>query len=298
MLKHTLHYADYSSWTASEVVSLYMHLKQGTRKNRHHLAFLYFLGCDGTLVDAIVTSSKKDAPSIFVSLSGYSHSMLTMEQKKLFFLFVTWIQSHFKPEGMSGSVTVEVETFEVIDLLYGITQTLGEDFKKSIHDWNAKISEQETLQKGILKELYKQPLLPDSFSSFKHTYQSWTGNFDENRIPENKGEALRNALSIECEVGRGAFGYKIIPFIDLSTSGKTFTVFNLAYSKPPGNLYDKFFVFYLIKESQLFETFTNCIGEGCLSVNTAVITYALANHLILKYLLDNNPELDPVEFLK
>ncbi|KAG2382136.1 hypothetical protein C9374_005928 [Naegleria lovaniensis] len=216
---------------------------------------------------------------------------LTLEKK-----VVKWVKQFLLQNNI---IQIELRNF---DVLADYINKISSIFEHSIATWKNKTLKEEKRQKEILQDLYKSPLLPDHLNGFQeHDFKKWTSHWDSKRIPENKGEELRKLLSTDASIERGHdYGYSLLCFLDLTTSGKTYTIFNLANSTPTGKIYQKFFVLYVTYNSRIFQALANTQTQhnhSC-SPETAVSLLALASHIVMKHLATRHPNITSLEFLQ
>ncbi|KAG2386782.1 hypothetical protein C9374_002526 [Naegleria lovaniensis] len=230
-----------------------------------------------------------------VSSNGESSGVIRNLDMNLVTTIAQWVNQFLLQNNI---IQIELRNFDV--LAEYINHKISSIFEHSIATWKNKTLKEEKRQKEILQDLYKSPLLPDHLNGFQeHDFKKWTSHWDSKRIPENKGEELRKLLSTDAPVGRGHdYGYSLLCFLDLTTSGKTYTIFNLANSTPTEKMYQKFFVLYVTYKSRIFDALAYTQRAHVCSPEEAVSFLALASHIVMKHLATRHPNITSLEFLQ
>ena len=256
---------DYKSWNAQQVASVLASHESigGANLSDDHVKSLYDVGFDGSSLHNIVQNIKMENVKYAIYQLERTYNKNNKPQlSNACQTVVFWIVNRLLPN-LNPTSVITIEPRNLNDDLDEYINKISSVFKHSISTWKSKIQEEEKRQQTILLDLYKSPLLPDHLNAFQfQELEKWSSHWDSKRIPHNKGEELRNLLSKDSSVERDSnFVYSILCFLDLSTSGKTYTIFNLANSKPTEKKYQKFFVLYVTYNSLLFNALQNTLED-------------------------------------
>ncbi|KAL9654957.1 hypothetical protein ABK040_008747 [Willaertia magna] len=184
--------------------------------------------------------------------------------------------------------------------VHSMLNKLPEAYLESLQSWKEKETYTEEDQRNKLGDLFRKPFLPDHLQAFDDSYNMWTNHFNDLPIPEDKGKELNDLLSSNIAVGRDKKRlYSIIPVVDLSTAGKTYTIFQLANSKPVNEMYKYFYVINCVEGINLFDTFIKKVESRRNSTQKLISILALTIHIAINTLVEKVPQdISPTGFLK
>ncbi|EFC41848.1 predicted protein [Naegleria gruberi] len=232
-----------------------------------------------------------------------NESLPLIREESVFLSSITDNKWELLVKFVTDLMTIEIIPFHYSYKISELLLELPKSFNQSKQRWCLKIQEAVRDQKGKLGSLFKQAILPDHYKGFyaikrDPMLREWTYHFNELKIPENKGKPLIDLLSKDISVGRGNdFGYGIIPIIDLSTSGKTYTMFQLVNSIPTIN-YKFFFVIHIYQSSLFCEALIENIKSNKRPISELVASFVLTILITIKTLVETEPDIHPRDFLK
>ena len=282
--------SEMSNWSKSDLCSFFCASRKCNGPELRHCSawVLFQIGFSGYELHAAIESEDNSVIEKLVTTYGLSQ-YFHLE----FIRIISWARKLDK----HGSYEIERVVFSqrVGATFIHDKKSIFQIFKESLELWTEKIKDESSKQKALLKDYFKNVFLPDRFEAFRRNdYAGWTGHFDPFRYPENKGDTLREALSRNWKAGKGDQQFTILHLIDISTSGKTFSIFNLAHTSTED--VDRFFIVYLYPNTKLFDALVRSLPE--VSAEVAVGLFCLANHILLDLLLHNYSNLTPLQFFK